>query len=66
MIIHRGDRMIWILIMIVIMTNLIHAGCGLSKTTPEPNHCYKVWDKSLGAAVWECEKVSQSTRDGAR
>lgn len=52
--------MIWILILALL------SGCGLSNTVPEPERCYKVWSKSANAVVYECEKVSQSTRDGER
>lgn len=53
--------MIWFMLLLLLL-----AGCGLSNTKPEPMRCYKVWDKSTSRIVYECEKVSQSTRDGVR
>jgi len=52
--------MIWLLVLFLI------AGCGLSSNKPEPMRCYKVWNKADQRIVYECEKVSQSTRDGER
>jgi hypothetical protein len=60
--------MIWVWITLVILWCLVLTapGCGLPTTKPEPTRCYKAWDKSAQRIVYECEKVSESTRDGER
>ena len=54
--------MIWILMILVL------SGCAqVLNEKPEPPKCFKVWDKKYTQSIiWECERASQSTRDGER
>jgi hypothetical protein len=52
--------MIWVLLVLLV------AGCGMSNVQPEAKRCYKIWNKETQRIDYECEKVSQSTRDGER
>jgi hypothetical protein len=50
----------------LLLCNLLVASCGMNDTKKDSYQCYKVWDKTVQRIAWECEKVSQSTRDGER
>ena len=50
----------------LLLCNLLVASCGMNDTKKDSYQCYKVWNKADQRIVYECEKVSQSTRDGER
>jgi len=52
--------------LVLVLCSLLLASCGLNDTKKDSYQCYKVWDKTVQRIAWECEKASQSTRDGVR